>query len=69
MRTIWILEDVRNESLRFYQEIVGLAFDEIRRVIIAELAERRAKAATINQLKIWLAGLATGGSAHRLQPL
>ena len=67
MRTICILEDVRNDSLQFSREIVGLALDRIHKVVIAVLAERPAKAATINKLNIWLAGFATGGSAHLLQ--
>ena len=51
-----VLEDVRNDSLQFSQEIVGLALDQISKVVIAELAEeRRTKAAIINTLKIWLA--------------
>ena len=51
-----VLEEVRNDSLQFSQEIVGLALDQISKVVIAELAEeRRSWALTINRLKIWLA--------------
>ena len=51
-----VLEDVRNDSLQFSQEIVALALDQISKVVIAELAEeRRTKAAIINKLKVWLA--------------
>ena len=69
MRTICFLEDARNDSLQFSQEIVGLALDQISKVVIAELAERRAKAAIINNLKIWLPALATGGAVHLLHSL
>lgn len=51
-----VLEDVRNDSLQFSQEIVGLALDQISKIIAAELSEeRRGWALTINRLKIWLA--------------
>lgn len=51
-----VLEDVRNDSLQFSQEIVGLALDQISKVVIAELAEeRRSWAITMYRLKIWLA--------------
>lgn len=53
-----VLEEVRNDSLQFSQEIVGLALDQISKVIIAEVAEeRRSKAMLINRLKIWLVGV------------
>lgn len=52
----YVLEDVRNDSLQFSQEIVGLALDQISKIIAAELAEeRRVGALTINRIKIWLA--------------
>lgn len=52
MRTIWVLEDIRNDALQFSREIVGSAFNQIRKVVIAERAKPRAKAASINNLKI-----------------
>ena len=62
-----VLEDVRNDSLQFSQEIVGLALDQISKVVVAELAEeRRSKAGIINKLKLWLAAIATGGAVHLL---
>jgi len=51
-----VLEDVRNDSLQFSQEIVGLALDQISKIIAAELAEeRRSWALTINRMKLCLA--------------
>ena len=51
-----VLEDVRNDSLQFSQEIVGLALDQISKIISAELTEeRRGSALTVYRLKIWLA--------------
>lgn len=51
-----VLEDVRNDSLQFSQEIVGLALDQISKIIAAELAEeRRSWSPTINRMKICLA--------------
>lgn len=67
MPTVSILKDVRNDSLQFSHEVVGLTLDQISKEVIAKLAERRAKTAIIDNLKIWLAALATGGSVHRLQ--
>lgn len=62
-----VLEDVRNDSLQFSQEIVGLALDQISKVVIADLVEERHSRATIiGRLKLWLAVLVTGGAVHLL---
>ena len=62
-----VLEEVRNDSLQFSQEIVGLALDQISKFIIAEVAEeRRSKAVLLNRLKIWLAVMAAAGATHLL---
>ncbi len=62
-----VLEGVRNDSLQFSQEIVGLALDQISKFIIAEVAEeRRSKAVLLNRLKIWLAVMAAAGATHLL---
>ena len=51
-----VLEDVRNDSLQFSQEIVGLALDQISKVVIEELAEeRRARARIISRLRTCVA--------------
>lgn len=51
-----VLEDVRNDSLQFSQEIVGLALDQFSKVVIAELAEeRQARAEIVSKFRICLA--------------
>jgi len=60
-----VLEDVRNDSLQFSQEIVGLALDQISKIIAAEhVQERRSWAAIIDRYKVWLGALIAGGTVH-----